>query len=266
MKTILVPTDFSPAADHAGRYAADLAQAIGASVTLLHVYQMPVTMTDMPVLMVSADDLKRGADKGLQRSSEMLASVYPGVTVETISRLGDVVEEVEDVCKGREVFALVTGAKALSGFERFVFGSTTLSLIKHCAHPVISVPEGTRTAVPKNIALAIDFLNPNETPTEKIRAFAEALQANLHVIHIETKQESDEPPLALLDALHVAPDAYRSVKEENVAQGLKHFAAQASVDLLMVLPHKHNFFDRLLGKGHTADILQAVPVPVTTMR
>lgn len=266
MNTILVPTDFSPAAEHAALYAAGLASATGASVVLMHVYQLPVAMTDMPVLMVSAEDLKKGADKGLQRAKERLAAACPGVVIESEGRLGDVVEEVEDFCRSRKVLALVTGTKGLKGFERFVFGSTTLSLIKHGSHPVIAVPEGAALSAPKNMALAVDFLHLSEMPTAKILAFAEALQTRLHLIHIETENETTQPPAALLDALRVGPEAYHSFKEETVAQGLKHFAEQNHIDLITVLPHKHGLLDRLFGKGHTADILQAVSVPVMTVR
>ena len=70
MKTIVVPTDFSASAEHASIYAAELAKSINATVLLLHVYQMPITMSDFPVLIISAEELKNNADKGLQRAKE----------------------------------------------------------------------------------------------------------------------------------------------------------------------------------------------------
>jgi nucleotide-binding universal stress UspA family protein len=72
MKTILVPIDFSPSSDNAMNYAAYLAAKVGASLLLVHVYQIPVSMNDMPVLMVSAEELKNSADKGLQKAQEEL--------------------------------------------------------------------------------------------------------------------------------------------------------------------------------------------------
>ena len=128
MNTILVPTDFSPAAANAAVYAAQLAQQIEATVLLLHVYQLPVPMTEYPVMMVSAGELKKGADEGLQRTKEEAQKRFPGVVFETESRLGDIATEIEDACKERDPFALVVGTKDLSGFERFLFGDTTMSL------------------------------------------------------------------------------------------------------------------------------------------
>ena len=65
MKTIIVPTDFSPAAENAMKFAADMAVNINASVLLFHVYEIPVSMTDVPVVMVSADELRKNSESKL---------------------------------------------------------------------------------------------------------------------------------------------------------------------------------------------------------
>jgi nucleotide-binding universal stress UspA family protein len=57
MKTIIIPTDFSPAAINAMNYAADMAIAINASLLLFHVYSVPISMTDVPVMLVSVEEL-----------------------------------------------------------------------------------------------------------------------------------------------------------------------------------------------------------------
>ncbi|GAA4742109.1 universal stress protein [Flavisolibacter ginsenosidimutans] len=265
MKTILVLTDFSPAAEHATAYAAQLAKVVQASVRLLHVYQLPVAMSDMPVLMVSAEDLKKSADAGLRRAKEAAERLHPETVFEMESRLGDVVEEAEDVSKQKDVFALVAGTKSMSGVERFLFGSTAQALVKKCSHPVIVVPENAELNAPKNIALAVDFVNPGEVPAAKILAAIQALRASLQVVHVETENEQAGDPSSLLNALHLAPSAYRILKEENVAQGLKHFAELNKIDLVTVLPHKHNLLERLFFKGYTNEILHELSVPVMTL-
>src|SRR5215211_5268139 len=87
MDTIVVPTDFSPSADNAMNYAAQLAQIIRASILLVHVYQIPISMNDVPVLMVSAEELKDSADRGLQNAKTHLEKKFPGIVVKTESRL-----------------------------------------------------------------------------------------------------------------------------------------------------------------------------------
>ncbi|MBK8953866.1 MAG: universal stress protein [Chitinophagaceae bacterium] len=67
MKTIIISTDFSAAATNAMNYAIDMAKAINASVLLFHVYQVPVSISDTPVLLLSVDDLKKMQKKKLQK-------------------------------------------------------------------------------------------------------------------------------------------------------------------------------------------------------
>ena len=55
MKTIIVPTDFSPIATNAMNFAADMAVNINASLMLLHVYQVPVSMPDVPVVLMDGE-------------------------------------------------------------------------------------------------------------------------------------------------------------------------------------------------------------------
>ena len=73
MKTIIVPTDFSPVATNAMNFAADMAENINASVTLLHVYQVPVSMTDVPVVLVSSDELRKSSEEKLEILKQELA-------------------------------------------------------------------------------------------------------------------------------------------------------------------------------------------------
>ena len=66
MKTILMATDFSPAALNAANYAADMALAINADMLLLHVYQIPVTFSEVPVA-VNPEDMQWNAENEINK-------------------------------------------------------------------------------------------------------------------------------------------------------------------------------------------------------
>ena len=78
MKTIIVPTDFSPIATNAMNFAADMAMGINASVLLLHVYQVPVSVSEVPVVLMSADDLKKSSDEKLEEVKQSLSHITSG--------------------------------------------------------------------------------------------------------------------------------------------------------------------------------------------
>jgi nucleotide-binding universal stress UspA family protein len=265
MNTIIVPTDFSPAAQQATAYAAQLARQTAATVLLLHVFQLPVHMTEYPVMVVPADDLKKSVDEGLQRAVKEAQKTADDISFQTESRMGDVATEIEEACKEKAPFAVVVGAKDLTGFERFLFGDTTSSLIKNCSYPVIAVPEGAKIDTPRNIVLATDLLNTDELPLANIAAITQVLGASLHVVHVE-QDDNKHSPDGLMAAFTDVNATYHAINEEDVAEGLKKFVEQNGVDLLVVLPHKHSLYERLFFKGHTQGILNAVHVPVMSLR
>jgi nucleotide-binding universal stress UspA family protein len=266
MNTIVVPTDFSPAAGHATAYAAQLAQHLGGTIVLLHVYQLPVPMTEYPVLMVTHEDLKKATDEGLQKAREEAESAHPGVPFETESRLGDIATEIEEVCRERNAFAMVVGTKDLSGFERFMFGDTTASLVRNSAYPVIAVPEGARYHTPKNIVLATDLQHVDDMPTDTIRRISQQLQAALHVVHVDNANENEKASGDLLRRLDGTNATFHTVKDEDVSEGLRHYVESNNVDMVLVMPHKHNLYERLFFRGHTKGILHALSVPVMCVR
>jgi nucleotide-binding universal stress UspA family protein len=66
MKLIVVPTDFSPLADNALKYGMDLATAMGSSLMIVHVYQIPISYSEVPLITISLDEIKKakmGNDK-----------------------------------------------------------------------------------------------------------------------------------------------------------------------------------------------------------
>lgn len=267
MKTILVPTDFSPSAGNAALFAAHLAQQAGAGLMLVHVYQIPVTMNDMPVMVLSADELRRSADEQLERLQKELLAQFPDISISAESRLGDINDELDDICLEADPLLLVLGTHGMGGLERMLFGSTAISVIRHTQLPVIVVPEGHKQYHLHKIVLAADLLDIDKIPVRKIVDIVQLLSARLDLVHVaprnETVNKNAQPLLQLLQPLQ---PKYYTIQNDNVKNGLLQYLQQNAIDLLMVLPHEHNIVERLFFKLHTNDIIRSAPVPVMTIR
>jgi len=261
MKIIVVPTDFSPFADNAMNYAAQLAEKTGASLLLVHVYQIPISMNDVPVLMISAEELKDSADRGLENAKTHLEKKFPGIVVKTESRLGDVVNELEELALELKPLAIVVGKHGASGVERLLFGSTTLSIIRHLKFPVISVPDGVNYQL-NHIALAAD--NGGFTgQEEKIKNFVEETKAKLHIVHV---QETGKDTPGLKNILPQLNPVYETVRNEEFVRGIQSYVKTHAIDMLMVLPHKHSLMERLFFKPHTTELIEKLKIPVLTIQ
>ena len=258
MKIILVPTDFSASAENAMVYAGHLARKLDASVLLLHVYQIPISMNDVPVMMVSAEELRHNAEQGLDRSREILEQQLPGLAVKTESRLGDINEEVNDVCQKVKPIFIVVGKHGASGVERLLFGSTSLSIIRHAKVPVIAVPDSTQDFHIHQIGLAIDG-NGAGGYDQEIRQFAHKLNARLHLIYVQPDGRPVEKPSELIASLGAS---YHAVIDHEFIHGIQGFTESHDIDLLVILPHKHSLMDRLFFKTHTKELMQKLSLPI----
>ena len=259
MKTIIVANDFSASAENAMMYAGQLAKNIDASLLLLHVYQIPVGMNDIPVLMVSTDELKTNAETGLSRARELLRKNFDSLSVQIESRLGDVVDELRDVCERTDPFLIVVGKHAASGIEQILFGSTALSIIRHTTYPVIVVPDNSSSYKLRNAALAIDASVENVC-IEKIRSVVNELKVQLHIVHVRQEKTESLQVNKLVSELN---SKYSTIYNHEFAHGIESYIKENDIDLLIILPHKHNLAERLFFRTHTKELLKKISIPVT---
>ena len=270
MKTIIVPTDFSPIATNAMNFAADMAVNINASLMLLHVYQVPVSMTDVPVVLVSADELRKDSELKLNEIKESLAHITSGkIKIYSEARMGDVVDELEDICKHIEPFAVVMGTRGTSGVERILFGSTTLTAIRHLKWPVIVVPPGKEygTGI-KKIGFACDFTKVIEsTPVHFIKNMVKEFGAELHVLNVDYENKhftpnTPEESLMLQTLLEDLDPKYHFINHKDIEEGINEFAEKNNFDLLITIPKKHSLLDSLFKHSSTKELVRQSHVPV----
>jgi nucleotide-binding universal stress UspA family protein len=270
MKTIIIPTDFSPAATNAVNYGVDMALAVNAGVLLLHVYNIPIALGDVPVALLSVDELKQAAEENIGRLKTDLEHITSGkLKINTEARLGNLIDELEEVCKKIQPFAIIMGTTGLSAVERTLFGSNTLSAIKHLKYPVICVPKGKEygNGVHK-IGLACDFREVVETtPVSEIKDFVKEFHAQLFVMNVDYdnrqfKPETPEQSVLLHTALEDIHPEYHFITHKDIEDGINEFAETHNLDLVIAIPKKHKLLNGLFKKSSTRQLVFESHVPV----
>ena len=270
MKRIVVPTDFSASATSAMNYAIEMAKDIGAAVHLYHVYQVPVAVSDVPVVIVSVEELKKNAEEQLEflkKGLEHITSDKP-VTVTTEATMGNTVDELEELCKRMHPFMVVMGSRGSTGMERILFGSTTLTAIKHLTCPVIVVPPGSNYKGIKKVGFACDFRKVIETtPTHYIEELVKLFGASLHVFNVDYdnkhfKPETPEDSLYLHTLLKDLDPQYHFIQEKDIEDGINKFAEENNLDLVITIPKKHKLLDGLFRKSSTRQLVFESHIPV----
>ena len=270
MKTIIVPTDFSPTAENAMNFAVDMAMSINAGLLLFNVYQVPVSVTDMPVVVMSSDDLKKDSEFRLAQVKNELVNATSGkIKIYTETRMGDVSDELEDACKKIQPFAVIMGTHSESGLERALFGSTALRAIRHLKWPVIVVPPGKKYGDGiKKIGFASDFDRVVETtPVQFIKNIVKTFGAELHVLNVDHdnkhfKPKTPEESVMLQTLLEDLNPSYHFIDNVDIEDGINEFADKNNIDLLITIPKKHGLLEALFKHSSTKELVTHSHVPV----
>ncbi len=269
MKTIIVPTDFSAISNNAMDYAVGLAKQTGSSILLFHAYQVPVSMTDVPIVLVSVEELQKNAETKMADVKKSLEQTTGGSTkIYAETKLGDTVDELEELCNRIKPFAVVMGTKGATGLERVFFGSTTLTTIKHLSWPVIVVPPGKKYSAIKKIGFACDFREVVETtPAHFIKEFVKEFNAEIHVLNVDYKNvhfkpETPEQSVLLHTMLEDLNPKYDFIEDENIEAGIEKFAEKNNLDLVITIPKKHKLLEGLFKRSHTRDLVFHSHLPI----
>lgn len=272
MKTIIVPTDFSPVSVNAMNYAINLAKDIYASVILFHAYQVPVAFSEVPVITISLDDIKKQNEEKMAELKQNVEHVSSGsVEIRTHNVLGDTIEELELLCDTEKPFCIVMGTRGAGALETMFLGSTTLSAINRLHVPVIIVPPGAVFKRIKRIGFACDYSQVAEsTPIEEISRWVRLFDAKLKVLNVdyENRQFNPNVPMSLTKVHELLkplnPD-FHYIDDPDVEEGLNAFAETHAIDMLITIPKKHRLLDKIFQRSHTRNLALHAHIPIVAI-
>lgn len=139
---ILAPVDLSELSEKALQYAAELAEKLGAKLTVLYVVAEPAAVLPdmmMPV-PVAAPDMDELTTSGKQALAELIASKNLGRLnpVQDV-RLGEAGEEILAAATDTKADLVVIGTHGRSGLKHLFLGSVAEEVMRHSPCPVLTV-------------------------------------------------------------------------------------------------------------------------------
>lgn len=269
MKLLIVPTDFSPVADNALKYAMDMALAMNMNIMLVNVYQLPISYSEVPLVTISLDELRKISESKLaELKGNILRISEEKIKVYTESRLGDVSEEVKSLARTLQPFGIVMGTRGVSGAGRFFLGSNSLSVIEKVGVPVFIIPPGARFKPIKRIGLASDLRDVvDNTPVSTIREMVNFFNADLHVMNVDFERRhftpyTPEESLKLETLLMGLNPIYDFIEKKDVEEGIIEFAERKEFDLVVTFPKKHSFFEKIFESSTTRELIHHTHIPL----
>lgn len=272
MKTILVPTDYSLTALNAADYAVEIAKVMKAKMILMHVFDVPVGVIDIPVSVANYDDFEKIKREQLKNhESELIAKHGKSVSISSMLRPGYVNDEIKEVVKEKKIVLIIMGITGAGKFSEKLIGSNALRVVKNTDCPTLIVHEHIKFTPIKKMALASDFVEVEESNAfDKVIDFIKIFRAKLLLINIidpkEKRSYKKEVSGALLE--HVFYDVNHTVyfnKNEDVVAGINNFVDEHRIDMLVMLPKKHSLFFRLFHESNTKKMAFHSHVPLLTI-
>lgn len=263
MKTILLATDFSPAANNAADYALELAKYFDTKLILLNAYPLPAANYDtgLPTEIITA--IHKTSEDSLSELKARLEKIGgAGLTIECLSVMGGTMDVIEEECKKLKVNLAVMGIVGSAGkIKEHVIGSTSLRAARHLEVPLFIIPDGVKYKRIHKLSFACDMDHTEESSTiYSAKYFAKIFDAELEVISIENPEE--ERSIEKAASIEFVEEKLEHVNhktfllaDKDAALGLSDHYANYPTDVIILNPKKHNIFQTLFGTSVTKKLI-----------
>ncbi len=305
IKHLLFPTDFSDPAQHAGRYAAALARATGARVTVLHTLVAPYP----PAAVTPAEWLEvaqRLTQQEEQRVRDALQALtegedFRGIPVRTLVRTGPVEHEILQAMRHDPVDLVVMGTHGRGLVGRAVLGGVTTKIVRLSPRPVLAVRwPGARIRTPwgkvlvgpapraggpgfARVLVPLDGSPLGEGILAEVLALAGPFSASLTLVQVierpaypmidvsAVQAREAEAAVRYLDGVRAAVQAAGLRVQTEVlfgdpATAILGHAAKVEADVIAMCTHGRSGLDRWLLGSVAEKVLSGSHVPVLLYR
>ena len=255
MQTVIVPLDFSQTSFNAAHFAANMFKDRSSTKLILYHFYGDGESTEM-------------AQHYLDSLKNELASM--GLTIETELESGDnFIDSMAAFAHIKGAYLVVMGLTGKTPGEQRFSGSNTLKMCEKNVCPVLIIPEDASFKSIDNIMIASELKYVEETPSLlAVKRILKEFNPSLHVLHVnsdvyislteELKAERDKMEELLKE---FKPEFY-FMRLYDFHESIEVFARDKEIDIIVIAPRYHTFFERLFKTQHTKKLIYQSKIPV----
>ncbi|MFZ0978438.1 MAG: universal stress protein [Candidatus Acidiferrales bacterium] len=191
LKDIVFATDFSPAAENALLYAADLARRFHAALHVVNAVE-PANYTLPPETWHAADEARELETKKLRT---FLQTSFPEVESEVQLWEGTVSQVLTSAIDRDSADLVVLGTHGRTGVGKLLLGSSAEEILRNAPCPVLTLGPHTETEQQwqlNEILYATDFSPASLSGARYAIALAQEYGARLTLLHVVEGRKTDE--------------------------------------------------------------------------
>ena len=268
MKNILVPIDFSDASFNAVSYAAFLANAFNAGLTLVHAYTDTSAVDERPGATTydSVEELESANETFLKKEIEGITRKFT-VKSKSIVKKGNPINVINEVVREIHPDIMVMGMKG-KGESSSAFGSTTIATIDETSVPLLIIPKNASYQTIENITLTSDFndekLLSHFTVLEKLMTkFDPFIQIlNIQKKNSEVKAEMIAGKMGADLTWDKFNHSFNIIERDDIEEGINQFLKTHDTDLLVMVARKRNLITAIITPSHTKKMTYQTKIPL----
>jgi len=266
MKKILVPTDFSPVAANALKYAIEIAAEFRSELYLYHVYYIDKVDYDLNFPEDEQPFKKRVERKmKLAKLKDMETVTQKGLSVQTVVEQGNIFSLFKIKAKKHEISLIVMGSKGASGLKKVIFGSVAAIALEIANTPVLVVPPRYSFRPLQHIVLSVDHNEVSPGVLSPLQKLASKFGAKVTLLNVNTS--SDRNTYRKIDIyLEGVETTYREVLlSKSINETINKFIQKEGCDLLCMIRREKGFFESFFKKSITKAQVFSNRVPLLVL-
>ncbi len=273
MKKILVPTDFSEQAENALQVAAQLAKKHDSEIYLLHLLELPLHQVDALSVHSELPEAMFFMKLAHQRFEEVMAKDFlKDIKVHETVEFHQSFTTLMDTCKKKNIDLIVMGSHGISGLKEIFIGSNTEKVVRTSDIPVLVIKNADDNFEVNDFVFASDFQNDNNETYKQAAQLAEAFEAKMHLVMVNTANNFTTTEQAKrrmsnftkkFNYDNVSVNIYN---DETVEQGILNFSQSINADLIGISTHGRQGIAHFFNGSISEDLVNHAERPVVTFK
>lgn len=272
MIRILVPTDFSPTAERAFRFAAELASKTKGTIILFHVNEKEEIpyFDSLEQRHEYQHQLETKQLKRLQRLKKKVVNREMNVIVSTVVSQPPVVKNMLFFAKQNHIELIVMGTQGASGLKKTVIGSIASRIIEKSPIPVLVVPEKYEWKDPKEIVFATNYDCEDRPALSFTLSVAKVFSADVTVLHIRDveKIEKDNAhcfsnyAYFLQRTFNDSHINFKELKSTHIKDSLENLRETIPFDIMVMVRRNKKFLEKIFLRSFTKNMACTTKLPL----
>ncbi|MDQ3193301.1 MAG: universal stress protein [Bacteroidota bacterium] len=271
MFKILIPTDFSPSASTAIKYAMSISGNFESlNISLFHC----IDTSDLSRSFIHKieDVLLKEAEEEMKKiATDNIGNAAVGTKIDYDIVFGEPEEQIINKVKENKIDLIVMGTQGAGGMKELFFGSNTSKIVeKNTFCPLIVVPQNTPTRPITHIVYASDLADL-ESEAALIIAFGKLFNAHVTVLHLTDDPEKEkefnqtEETEKLIQKFHYPNLSFQVKFDIDVLEGIENFLIENKVSMVALFSRRKTAFEKLLDKSFTREMSLHTHIPMLVM-